>query len=300
MIDEALLARIKAGNLNSLEFGPMTESLLPALPPLETRDCTDLEPVGSIFSEMDFHGDRLLLVQHENGKHYVVMKPVVERFGLDWRGQLQRIKRSEIFSEGVVITTTPSAGGDQETIALDAEMFHGWLCTIDTSRVNPEIKPALLTYQREANRALHDYFTKGYAVNERLTNARLQRIAFNPNKPFRGQTDDFAEVAWVILARICDKLDARERISFMGEVLPMVAHVYGHPTQPDPVIQDRLIHRVLRTGAVITTKELNCLTLSTNAATSIARLRHRGVPIVKVTTRAGEVSRFALASSPTP
>ena len=43
----------------------------------------------------------------------------------------------------------------------------GWLFGIDDRRVIPEIRDALVLYKREAYVALHDYFVKGFALNDR-------------------------------------------------------------------------------------------------------------------------------------
>jgi hypothetical protein len=62
--------------------------------------------------------------------------------------------------------TTPSEGGNQETLCLPLEYLNGWLFGIDDRRVAPEIREPLILYKREAYAALHDYFIKGYALNE--------------------------------------------------------------------------------------------------------------------------------------
>ena len=60
-----------------------------------------------------------------NEKPYVVMKPICENIGLDWRSQLKRIKRNQVLNQGVVMMTTPSVKGDQDSVALPLGIFYG-------------------------------------------------------------------------------------------------------------------------------------------------------------------------------
>lgn len=119
---------------------------------------------------VNFHGAELLTVLYKNEPH-VAMKPVCESIGLDWRGQRQRILRDEVLSEGVCIITTPSFGGNQDTLCLRLDLLNGWLFGIDIGRCREEIRSTLIKYKRECFKALHDYWTKkGEATNPRFSN----------------------------------------------------------------------------------------------------------------------------------
>lgn len=121
-------------------------------------------------STVRFHNHELITIQHD-GKPYVAMKPIVEAIGLDWRSQLQRIKRHPILSASVVIITTQLESDSQrrEISFLPLSMLNGWLFGVDANRVKPEIRETLLTYQRECFDALNDYWNKGAAINPRKT-----------------------------------------------------------------------------------------------------------------------------------
>lgn len=121
-------------------------------------------------STVTFHNHELITIQHD-GKPYVAMKPIVEAIGLDWRSQLQRIKRHPILSASVVIITTQLENDSQrrEISFLPLSMLNGWLFGVDANRVKPEIRETLLTYQRECFDALNDYWNKGAAINPRKT-----------------------------------------------------------------------------------------------------------------------------------
>jgi hypothetical protein len=117
-------------------------------------------------STVDFHG-HVLQVINADGKPIVPINRICVNLGIDWSSQLKRIQRDEVLSEGLVMMTIPSAGGDQRMACLPLEYLNGWLFGIDENRVAPEIRDALITYKREAYGALYNYFVKGFAVNRR-------------------------------------------------------------------------------------------------------------------------------------
>lgn len=108
---------------------------------------------------VDFYGDTLF--GFKEGDHtFVGMKPMVEAMGLNWSGQLQRVKRDPILSEGVCVIPTPfGRGGDQEAVCLRLELVNGWLFTISTDRIKDKsVREKVITYQRECYRVLHEHF----------------------------------------------------------------------------------------------------------------------------------------------
>ena len=94
----------------------------------------------------------------QNNQHYVAMKPICENIGLDWKAQYDRIKRHAVLSEGMVMMTTPSKGGEQQTICLPLDYLNGWLFGVEANRVKPQIRESLLQYQRECFRVLNEHF----------------------------------------------------------------------------------------------------------------------------------------------
>ena len=101
-----------------------------------------------------------LVTFEQNGTHYTAMKPICENIGLCWDGQRQRIQRDEVLSEGAVIITVPSNGGDQQMICLPIEYINGWLFGIDIKRCKPEIRETLIMYKKECYQALYNYWNK--------------------------------------------------------------------------------------------------------------------------------------------
>ncbi|HHF5613090.1 hypothetical protein MYT39_03565 [Haemophilus influenzae] len=101
-----------------------------------------------------------LVTFEQNGTYYTAMKPICENIGLCWDGQRQRIQRDEVLSEGAVIITVPSNGGDQQMICLPIEYINGWLFGIDIKRCKPEIRETLIMYKKECYQALYNYWNK--------------------------------------------------------------------------------------------------------------------------------------------
>ncbi|TBV91293.1 hypothetical protein E0E53_21350 [Azotobacter chroococcum] len=113
---------------------------------------------------VDFHGQTLAVITGPAGERLVAMKPICEAIGLDWKSQYSRIQRNQVLKEGMVIMTTPSPGGEQETTCLPLDYLNGWLFGVDASRVKPEIRERLVQYQRECFAALAAYWQQGEAV----------------------------------------------------------------------------------------------------------------------------------------
>ena len=132
-----------------------------------------------------FHDHHILSICID-GKIYIVMKPIVERLGLKWSAQHERIKNHPVLAEGIRITRIPSAGGDQEMLCLELEAFHGWLLSITPTRIlDLEVRGLVIQYQRRSFRVVFEHFhgplrvidQKPASVAEllRVTNA-LERV----------------------------------------------------------------------------------------------------------------------------
>ncbi len=126
---------------------------------------------ASAVHEMDFHGDRLLLIDVD-GKPYVVLRPALEALGLDYSGQLQRLQRQPWATVGMM----PTVGGDgkvREMAAIPVKTFLMLLATVDASRVSEAVRPKLVAYQAEVSDAIEAYWTKGVAINPRATSEQI-------------------------------------------------------------------------------------------------------------------------------
>ena len=127
---------------------------------------------------ISFHG-QTVPVFTQNNQHYVAMKPICENIGLDWKAQYDRIKRHAVLSKGMVMITTPSKGGEQQTICLPLDYLNGWLFSVEATRVKPQIRESLLQYQRECFRVLNEYF------NPKTSQPKLAQTTVADRTPLR-------------------------------------------------------------------------------------------------------------------
>lgn len=118
-----------------------------------------------VTAEVMFKGDTLTTIQNK-GTEYVAMKPVVEAIGLNWGSQSVKLnKNREKF--GCCDIAIPSNGGIQQTLCIPLRKLNGWLFSINPSKVKAAIRDKLIAYQEECFATLHDYWTKGVALNPR-------------------------------------------------------------------------------------------------------------------------------------
>lgn len=131
----------------------------------ETND-QELISIGEV--TIPFYEDRLIVQLGEDGEIYVALRPIVEALGLDWSGQLQRIKRDPVLSEeittiSVVITPTqmPRERGEgaKYYICLPKQYLSGFLFGINANRVREEFRETVIKWQREAHLILDAAFT---------------------------------------------------------------------------------------------------------------------------------------------
>lgn len=120
------------------------------------------------FYLVPFHQDMLTAFDID-GECHVALRPICDAIGVDWSAQRKRIMRDAILSTCVVITATQVPGESQkrDVMAIPISHLNGFLFGINAKRVNETVKPALIRYQQESYKALHDYWIEGKAANPR-------------------------------------------------------------------------------------------------------------------------------------
>ncbi|WP_311747350.1 phage antirepressor N-terminal domain-containing protein [Proteus columbae] len=106
-----------------------------------------------------FHGNNLYVVNY-NGQPYVPMKPIVEGMGMDWTGQLNKLKQ-KFRSTVEEISIVAADGKERNMICLALRKLAGWLHTISPNKVKPEIRDKVIQYQEECDDVLYEYWTTG-------------------------------------------------------------------------------------------------------------------------------------------
>ncbi|GAC81657.1 P22_AR N-terminal domain-containing protein [Gordonia malaquae] len=115
---------------------------------------------------------------YTDGKSLAAMKPIVEYFGLDYSGQLQKLKSKSWTCMGKFSTQLPGDTQRREVVGVDRRTLTMWLATLDEKRVREDKRDELRAYQSEAADALDAYFHKGGAINPRITEHQANALIF--------------------------------------------------------------------------------------------------------------------------
>lgn len=101
--------------------------------------------------------DAILATRDERGRVLVVIKRICEKFDVSIQSQLAKLKDCE-WACVTKIITHDSSGRMQELAAIDLDSLPGWLFSISPNRVRPDLRDALVYYQKKAKDVLAAYF----------------------------------------------------------------------------------------------------------------------------------------------
>ena len=101
--------------------------------------------------------DDVLDVVRDGEQLFVSVRRVCEALGVQPHGQAEKLKTKPWAVTQLICATGPD-GKSYETFCINLDSLPMWLATIDASRVSPELAPKLIAYQRDAARALRDFF----------------------------------------------------------------------------------------------------------------------------------------------
>lgn len=110
-----------------------------------------------------FRAGEILALQKPDGGVHVVIKRICETLGVDFSGQLQKL-RSYHWATVEMISTVDPNSREREVCVLPLDQVPMWLVTIHPSKVAEEYRDDLKAYQLEARDVLARHFLKGQAV----------------------------------------------------------------------------------------------------------------------------------------
>lgn len=222
-----------------------------------------------LIHHVPFHEETLLVIEDSLGERFVAMRPIVEALGLNWSGQYLRLNRHPVLSSTVcAMQTVAEDGKDREMVTLPIEQFHGWLFTLDASRVKPEAKDKLIAYQQECFDVLHSYFTEGAAWNP-----RFHRQEFDRTRKIAGkQSLDMAPVAFSVISRAAERVPAHQCVEFAAKALDLVNQCL-QPGEPCQHAQEHILKLLFSAGEQLHPDEVSALTRTTATQRS-KLLRH--------------------------
>ena len=107
-----------------------------------------------------FYDDEITAVRTEEGHVYVPVRPIVERLGLSWSGQRERLVRDAGLSkEAATVRVTRTEGDRQigrELLCIPLDYLSGFLFGINADRVKPQYREDVIRYQRECYKVLSE------------------------------------------------------------------------------------------------------------------------------------------------
>lgn len=124
----------------------------------------DLVSIGEV--TIPFYEDNLIIQLGEDGEIYVALRPIVEALGLNWSGQLQRIKRDAVLGKhlktlSVVVTHMEGRNAQHgEVVCLPKQYISGFLFGISAGRIKDmHLRAKVVQFQEEAHLFLDAAFT---------------------------------------------------------------------------------------------------------------------------------------------
>jgi hypothetical protein len=124
-----------------------------------------------IESLTEVNGTEIQIVKTENG-YFIPVRPICDALEIGESGQRQRIERDEILSScACVIHAVGADKKDREMLCLPVKFIHGWLFSIDVSRINEDAKENVVKYKLECYDVLYEHF---FGKMERQKNSLLE------------------------------------------------------------------------------------------------------------------------------
>lgn len=185
---------------------------------------------------VDFYGDQILAmlvpIQDEQ-EIYVPLRPLCEYLGLNWSGQLQRLRRDEVLGPALqfVCVTHTNSAGDPNMICLPLELLPGWLFGISTSRVRDELQPKITQYRRECFKVLWRAFQI-----QALTAVSQREVTYRPAT----ELVHIREMGLAIAQMADQQIDLEARVSVHDQRLDRAAQVLRAFEHQLDVMKDQL------------------------------------------------------------
>jgi hypothetical protein len=160
--------------------------------------------------EVEFYGDELTAIRASDGKVYASLRHLCQALGVDTHGQQQRITRHLVLAEGLMVCKLHTIQGERDTYVLRVDLIPLWLSGIRASAVNEEVRPKLVSFQKEAASVLWEAFQDG-------------RLTADPNFDDLLEKDSDAVQAYKMLAAMTRI--ARQQVILESRVVSIEARL---------------------------------------------------------------------------
>lgn len=96
-----------------------------------------------------FMGDDLAAALTDNGSIFITLPGMCAALGLNVKGQMQRIKRTNTLAKGLRIIPIKTRGGNQRINCLRIDKIGLWLAGVQTGSIKSEFRAKIEAYQEE-------------------------------------------------------------------------------------------------------------------------------------------------------
>lgn len=110
----------------------------------------------------------------------VPIKPICDALGIDAKAQRNRIDRDEILSStGVIMTSVAADGKEREMYCIPIRYVFGWLFSIDTNRVDEEVRASVIKYKMQCYATKQMNMTVDYSFEQWKANGKQLILDFD-------------------------------------------------------------------------------------------------------------------------
>jgi hypothetical protein len=124
-------------------------------------------PTEPKLSVVKFHSTKIQCCLDPDGTINVALKPICDAIGIHADKAYDSIKKDTILGSKATVRWVLDAKKRKFPMqTLPIEYVHGWLFSIDASKVSAAAKPKLLQFKKECYQVLFDHFYGKYKVYE--------------------------------------------------------------------------------------------------------------------------------------
>lgn len=203
--------------------------------------------------ELAFRGKKIATSDLKDGKGYVSVRSLCEAFGLDPRGQRQRLQRQQsYFAPYTATVRMATAGGPQPTLCLMASAVPLFLTGVELERVqDPEAVEYLRAFLDEAHTVLAEHFgisERGEMLFMREEMARLiaEQEAFEDRR--KKVEEELAEIRKAYEEKV---QQIREAFASLREDIRRIQQVAGPKVRITPEQRGQIRETVATLGQLL-------------------------------------------------
>lgn len=110
----------------------------------------------------------LSILDRENNTIYASPKSICEAFGMDWSSQQTKLANdSTRWQYKIIMIKLPGADRKRRLGVIPDKKVRSWVCSINPDKVRQDTREQLIAFQDECDAVLHNYWSKGIAINPR-------------------------------------------------------------------------------------------------------------------------------------